>query len=520
MREDWIQFKIGDIISENGVFSDGDWIESKDQDPSGEVRLIQLADLGDGYFIDKSNRFLTTEKSKELNCTYLQEGDILLARMPHPLGRASIFPLIGAKKFVTAVDVAIIRLGHNLISNKFMLYNLNSPYSRKKIEELQSGTTRKRISRKNLSKINFPLAPLPEQRAIVAKIEQLFSELDNGIANLKAAKDKLEIYRQAVLKKAFEGEFTIDWRTSFGGQTASELYQEIKDQRDELYTKRIDEWTIEAEQATALGKKKPSKPKKPAIGASLTDEEKEVYAGTPKTWHLLRFIDLIKFEDNGIKRGPFGSAIKKAFFVPQGFKVYEQQNAINDNSTLGTYYLDEKKYQELEKFSVKSGDYIVSCSGTIGRIHKLSEDCEPGVINQALLKIVLDEKLMHSKYFLNLFRSEVFQRRILKGTRGTGMQNLASVDEIKELVIQLPPKDEQLQIIQEIESRLSVCDNILANIEEGLEKSEALRQSILKQAFDGKLLSKAELEACRAAPDWEPAEKLLKRIKNEKLAEA
>lgn len=165
-----------------------------------------------GRLINKSDRYLTKLKAEELKCTYLQEGDILVARMPYPLGRATIFPLKGDKKYVTVVDVAIIRLKNDLILQKYLLYIINSPISRKEIEQLQSGTTRKRISRKNLSTIQFPIAPLPEQRAIVAKIEELFSELDNGVLNLNTAKEQLEIYRKAVLKKAFEGELTKEWR--------------------------------------------------------------------------------------------------------------------------------------------------------------------------------------------------------------------------------------------------------------------------------------------------------------------
>ena len=91
IREDWTEVIIEELLTDNDIFKDGDWVESKDQDPNGDVRLIQLADIGDGEFINKSNRFLTTKKAKELNCTFLQEKDILVARMPHPLGRATIF---------------------------------------------------------------------------------------------------------------------------------------------------------------------------------------------------------------------------------------------------------------------------------------------------------------------------------------------------------------------------------------------------------------------------------------------
>src|SRR5258706_213073 len=92
----------------DGLFIDGDWVESKDQDPNGEVRLIQLADVGDGVFRTRSARFLTMEKARELRCTFLEPGDILVARMPEPLGRACIFPGIG-RPAVTVVDVCIVR---------------------------------------------------------------------------------------------------------------------------------------------------------------------------------------------------------------------------------------------------------------------------------------------------------------------------------------------------------------------------------------------------------------------------
>ena len=112
-----------------------------------------------------------------------------------------------------------------------------------------------------------------------------------------------------------------------------------------------------------------------------------------------------------------------------------------------------------------------------------------------------------------LFRSQKYD--LIRKGQGGAQPNI-SQGILKEHPISVPKIEEQNQIVQEIEFRLSVCDNILTNIEEGLDKSEALRQSILKQAFEGKLLSDEELEACRQEPDWEPAEKLLERVKIQK----
>src|SRR5438874_10548639 len=101
---------ISDLIRADGLFVDGDWVETKDQDPQGDVRLIQLADVGDGIYRNRSARFLTSAKARELGYTFLKPGDLLIARMPDPLGRACIFPG-DAKRSVTVVDVCIARPG-------------------------------------------------------------------------------------------------------------------------------------------------------------------------------------------------------------------------------------------------------------------------------------------------------------------------------------------------------------------------------------------------------------------------
>ena len=115
----WVWARIEEIIDgRNGVFKDGDWVETKDQNPNGEVRLIQLADVGDGFFRNRSDRFMTKEKALEINCTFLKSGDVLVARMPDPLGRACIFPYKEENKYVTVVDVAVIRTEVNGVNNK------------------------------------------------------------------------------------------------------------------------------------------------------------------------------------------------------------------------------------------------------------------------------------------------------------------------------------------------------------------------------------------------------------------
>lgn len=211
----WTQAAIAEMLSPSDVISDGDWIESKDQDPFGAIRLIQLADIGVGHFRDKSSRFMNDEQARRLNCTKLQAGDVLVARMPDPLGRACLFPVL-KQECVTVVDVCLIRTGQkSAITNKLLAYWINSPSVRAEIEGMASGTTRKRITRKKLEQIVLPLPPLAEQKIIAAKLDELLAQVDTLKTRLDSIPKILKRFRQSVLAAAVSGRLTEGW----GGRT-------------------------------------------------------------------------------------------------------------------------------------------------------------------------------------------------------------------------------------------------------------------------------------------------------------
>ncbi|WP_280451433.1 restriction endonuclease subunit S [Nocardia cyriacigeorgica] len=160
---------LGEALA-TSVFKDGDWVESKDQDPDGDVRLVQMADVGDGYYLDKSARYLTSDTAMRLRCTYLEPGDLLLSRMPDPLGRCCVFPG-DDKASVTVVDVCIIRPDPGVFDARWLMHCINSPLLRRQIVRFATGTTRARISRSNLAKIQIPLPSLEEQRRIAAILD-------------------------------------------------------------------------------------------------------------------------------------------------------------------------------------------------------------------------------------------------------------------------------------------------------------------------------------------------------------
>jgi len=193
-------------LMDGGLFIDGDWVETKDQDENGEIRLTQLADVGEGCWRNRSNRSLTRESATRLSCTYLDVGDVLVARMPDPLGRACIFPG-DPRRAITVVDVCILRPPDGSVNLKWLMWFINSPPMRAKIEALQSGTTRRRISRKNFGSLTIPIPPRDEQRQIAEVIEEQFSRLDAAEASLARALRNLKRLRAASIAAALVG----DW---------------------------------------------------------------------------------------------------------------------------------------------------------------------------------------------------------------------------------------------------------------------------------------------------------------------
>lgn len=153
--------------------SDGDWIESNDQSNYG-IRLVQTGNIGNGEYLDKPDKakYISEETCSRLNCTDVYEGDILISRLPDPIGRSCIVPQdIG--RAITAVDCTILRVNHNIYNPQFFVYYTQTDLYKSRLSHYLTGTTRKRISRKNLENIVVPQYPKKEQDIIVNKLDMI-----------------------------------------------------------------------------------------------------------------------------------------------------------------------------------------------------------------------------------------------------------------------------------------------------------------------------------------------------------
>ena len=192
-----------------------------------------------------------------------------------------------------------------------------------------------------------------------------------------------------------------------------------------------------------------------------------------KGWTVCSITDVC----SSIVRGPFGSALKKEYFVEptySSYKVYEQKHAIQKNASIGSYYIDSERFLLLKRFEIRPGDIIMSCSGTIGELFEIPEDAEKGVMNQALLKFTLNDAIC-KQYFL--FAMDWIKHSF--ETKGTGLQNIGAVGTIKQTKIALPP----LSLQQAFATKIEAIERQKAAIKASIAETQKLFDYIMDKYF-------------------------------------
>ncbi len=214
----------------------------------------------------------------------------------------------------------------------------------------------------------------------------------------------------------------------------------------------------------------------------MRDEMKKVprlrFRGFSEEWELCKFKGLLD-EQDGIRRGPFGSALKKAFFVENSeYVVYEQQNAIYDTYET-RYKISKEKFKELEKFSISEGDFIMSGAGTIGRISRVPKGVAKGVFNQALIRFRTNTEVTDSEYFIQFVRADKMQKKLTGANPGSAITNLVPMSEIKKWDILIPSKKEQILV----GLFLKKLDNTITLHQRKLEQLKELKKAYLQAMF-------------------------------------
>ncbi|WP_186820743.1 restriction endonuclease subunit S [Campylobacter sp. BCW_6465] len=212
--------------------------------------------------------------------------------------------------------------------------------------------------------------------------------------------------------------------------------------------------------------------------------QNNIMTNLPQGWKMETLGEILSSDKYSIKRGPFGSALKKSFFIEKGIRIFEQYNPINNDPHWKRYFISHEKFQELEAFKATEGDLLISCSGTLGKIVELPKDTEMGIINQALLKIRLNNIKILNSYFIYYFNSPIMQEKILESTLGSAIKNIASVKILKQIEIPLPPLKEQERIVGILDESFAKIDKSIKILEQDLLNLDELMQSALQKAFN------------------------------------
>jgi len=379
------------------------------------------------------------------------------------------------------------------IKSKYIYIYLKSPkFISEGTKKMTGSAGQKRVPKDYFANNYFPLPPSAEQVRIVEKVDRLMALCDQ-LETQRAERDQSRVsLNNACIHRLLNSpeprEFQENWQRIAGlfpilytkPGNVEKLKQAIlqlavmgklvpQDQADEPASVLLGKIKAEKERRIAEGTLKPETPLPP-----ISEEEKPY--PLPIGWEWVRLQHVISFEKNAIKRGPFGSSIKKAFFVSHGYKVYEQKHAIYNDFSLGHYYITEEKYNELKQFTVKPKDIIISCSGTVGKLAIAPESIEPGIINQALLKICLNETILRNEFFLILFPAFFMTTDVLNDLKGTAQKNITSVNTLNKILFPLPPLSEQVRIVEKVDELMGLCDGLI----EGLAEAETLCDTLFR----------------------------------------
>ncbi|WEN40835.1 Type-1 restriction enzyme EcoKI specificity protein [Thauera sp. GDN1] len=441
------------------------------------------------------------------NAARFYAGDVLYGRL-----RPYLNKIAQPKSDGLASAEFIVFPENELIKSSFLKYRLNARDFVRFANHLNEGD-RPRVSFEQIGDFDLLIPPAPEQGRITNKLEELFSELDKGVETLRTAQQQLKVYRQALLKHAFEGKLTAEWRARNPDklESAEAPLARIQQKREARYQQQLAEWE-EAQQAwEAAGRtgSKPAKPKEPKALPPLTAEELAELPELPEGWVYVKAEAISDFITKGTTPG------KELLFDGTGeipfIKVYNLTKTGTLDFTVSPTFVSQDTHNGfLARSKVYPGDVLMNIVGPpLGKVSIVPETYPEWNINQAIA--IYRSELIQNKLLAAFLSSEINVRRMMSKSKATAGQFNLTLEICRDTIIPLCGAKEQEQLSRLLDEKLSNLEQLEKTIANSMQQAEALRQSILKKAFSGQLVPQN--------PDDEPASALLERIRAERAAQ-
>ena len=385
------------------------------------------------------------------------------------------------------------------LDSEYLYYYLKG--SKSLAESRASGTTFKELSSKAFASLPVAVPPTNEQRRIVAKLEELFSELDNGVESLQLARAQLKTYRRSLLKAAFEGRLTEQWRRNNADrlETADQLLHRIRKEREEHYQRQLEDWKKAVVQWEAGGERG-RKPRKPVAPKKVSDVSEATECALPTGWGMVKIADVAHV-------GTGVTPLKqRTDFYKDGTIPWVTSGAVNDSYVREpSGYVTEAAFNETNLRVYPKGTLLVAMYGEGKTRGKASELAIDAATNQALAAIACHDGRNGIQPYLKWFLIHNYDE--VRRSSSGGVQPNLNLGIVENTVFPLCSREEQAEIVRRLEANVARISEMEEAIESTMRRSEALRRSILKRAFEGKLVPQD--------PNDEPASALLERIRVE-----
>ena len=501
----WVKCELNDLTLRISNGANVKQFDEKVGLPISRIETIwnQLIDENRVKYIQESDDIFVTKYC-------LKNGYILFSHINSDahLGKTAIYKG-SPPNLIHGVNLLLIRFSSE-VSKQFMNYQFN--FLRAKgafVEVAQRAVNQSSINQKTLKRTSFFLPPINEQTRIAGKIEELFTELDRGVESLKTAREQLKVYRQALLKQAFEGKLTEQWRKDNPDklESAEHLLERIKQERENSYEKQLLGWNKAVKLWENGGRKdkKPTKPKTLKNFPAISANEYEALPSLPDQWQWIRLGELFDISpQNGIYKP--ASEYGSGNYIIRIDDFYDGE--LVKVSGFKRLNLSEN---ELAKYAVSQSNILVNRVNSIeylGKCCEVKDLAEPTVFESNIMKLSIVERVISVGYVVPYLASHEGRTRLCSNAKHAVNQASINQTDVGMTLVPICDSPEQDVIINSLKNRLSIIASQLEQITIDIQKAYALRQSILKFAFAGQLVSQNE--------DDEPARELLLRIQKER----